>query len=463
MLQTGTPGAGMFLSPVPEPPGDPAALTGAAARYTAVQGELERNRAALASIKAEAIQVQWTGVGAYSFGDVTAELTAAYFRTADAYAKAAVAMRVYATDLATAQETARHANVTIAESNSLATAVLNAQKAATQDQATAAAAGQAAATAEAQAAANPHLPPVRLAADTARRTASDAQITASNAWIKVTNLTGQYGTAHDRATTLAAEAHTQAATAAAKAAAAFDAVTGYATGQQTQPARGGATGKPAHHSSNFFDSAVHFVEHKAEALASTASAVISHPGDVAQTVGGIGITTLSVVGGGGLATLLEATGVGAPAGVLLDEGAADGAATGTDMAVTGATKIVEDATTAEGAGSSADSAVAEAKKIQEIVRPGGEPIGEPGNPCVQLVNSQEELQQVWGEMKNALGRSPDRVIDTPKGPIYHYDLGNDNIVQYRTFSKTGMLNKTVGDTIDIIIDGEPIEKIHIKP
>ncbi len=245
MLQTGTPGTGMFLSPVPEPPGDPAALADAAARYTAAQGELDRNRANVAGIKAEAIQVQWAGVGAYSFGDVTAELTAAYTRTAAAYAQAAVALRSYATGLATAQQTARHANAAIAESNSLATALLNAQATATQNQATAEAAAQSAATAEAQAAANPHLPPARLAADTARTTANDAQITASNAWIKVTNLTGEYDTVHGRATILAAEAHTQATTATAKAAAAFDAVTGQTAGQQLQPARGGATGVPS--------------------------------------------------------------------------------------------------------------------------------------------------------------------------------------------------------------------------
>lgn len=98
----------------------------------------------------------------------------------------------------------------------------------------------------------------------------------------------------------------------------------------------------------------------------------------------------------------------------------------------------------------------DAKKVQDIVSPGGEPVGDPGSPGVQVLDSQQELDQIWDQVKTELGREPDKVINTPKGSIYQYDLGDGDIVQYRTFSRSG------GDTIDLNIDGEPTEKIHVK-
>jgi hypothetical protein len=110
--------------------------------------------------------------------------------------------------------------------------------------------------------------------------------------------------------------------------------------------------------------------------------------------------------------------------------------------------------TAESAGDL--SRLAEAHRVQDIVNPGGNPIGVPGSLGVRVVTSQKELHQLFDQIKTELGRPPDRVIETPKGPIDQYDLGDGETVQYRAFSKSG------GDTIDIDIEDEPIEKIHVK-
>lgn len=102
------------------------------------------------------------------------------------------------------------------------------------------------------------------------------------------------------------------------------------------------------------------------------------------------------------------------------------------------------------------SKLTDAQRVQDIVNPGGKPIGVPGSPGVQVVGSQQDLQQIWVQIKTALGRPPDKVIKTPKGLIDQYNLGDGKSVQYRSFSKSG------GDTIDIKISGQPIKKIHVK-
>jgi hypothetical protein len=96
----------------------------------------------------------------------------------------------------------------------------------------------------------------------------------------------------------------------------------------------------------------------------------------------------------------------------------------------------------------ADSAASDAEKINDILSPGGQPVGEPGNtPDCRLVENQDQLDELWDELKSELGREPRSV--GPGG-------GDDDYLQYRPWSKTG------GPTIDINVQNEPIEIIHIK-
>jgi len=60
-------GGGLFLSPIPVPPGDPAALSSGAATYTAAQGEIERDRAGLTGAASQAGGTAWTGTGAAGY------------------------------------------------------------------------------------------------------------------------------------------------------------------------------------------------------------------------------------------------------------------------------------------------------------------------------------------------------------------------------------------------------------
>jgi hypothetical protein len=237
-------GTGLFLSPVPEPPGDPAALSRGAATYTAAHGELERDRATLSSTAGQATGTTWRGAGAAGFVAAAEELASAYALTSSALAQGATALRGYAADLAAAKETARRANAAIGEANSLASALLTAQSAAEGAQSAADGASQAATSAQAQAAAAPHSPTAQVAADSARSAANEAASAAQEAWNRVTTLSGQYEAARSHALTLAGEARTQASLAASKASAGFEAAVANLFGVNPRPARGGAHGVP---------------------------------------------------------------------------------------------------------------------------------------------------------------------------------------------------------------------------
>ena len=113
---------------------------------------------------------------------------------------------------------------------------------------------------------------------------------------------------------------------------------------------------------------------------------------------------------------------------------------------------------ADTAGAAGDlSKLTEAERIRNILKPDGNPVGVPGNrPNTRLLGGEQQVRDAWAQIRSQLRRPPDRVITTPKGTIERYDLGDGQYVQYRVFSKSG------GDTIDISIHGEPIERIHIK-
>jgi trimeric autotransporter adhesin len=227
--------SGLFLSPVPIPPGDPAALASGAATYTAAQGEIERSRATLASVTGQAGGAAWTGAGASGFVTSTSTLASAYSVTSGALAQGATALRAYSADLAAAQATARQANAAVAQTNATASALLTAQSDAQTAQASANDAANASAAADAHAAANPHSPGAQVAATNARTTASDASTAASGAWQRVTALTGTYDAQRSHAVTLSAQATSQATHASAKAAAAFSAASSSLTTGKSKP------------------------------------------------------------------------------------------------------------------------------------------------------------------------------------------------------------------------------------
>jgi uncharacterized protein YukE len=233
--------AGLYLSPIPEPPGDPAALAAAARTYTAGQGEIDRNRAALTAAAGQ-VGPAWQGVGATGYQSVSTDLAATYALTSRGLAQGANALRSFSADLAAAKETTKQANAAVSQSNANATAMLDAQTTALQAQAAADNAAQSASDAESLAAATPHSASARVAAVSARSAADDAQSTASSAANRLSLLSGQFDADHARAVSLIAEAQAQAHRASTTAAAGFDAATAACMGDRPHAPRGGATG-----------------------------------------------------------------------------------------------------------------------------------------------------------------------------------------------------------------------------
>jgi hypothetical protein len=233
---------GLYLSPVPVPTGDPAALSHAAATYTAAHGEISRNHAALTGAASQATGAAWQGTGAASYLTAVHDLAAMYALTSAALASGATALRSYATDLKTAQDTARRANAAVATANGAAGAMLAAQTTADQSQAAARDAADTSTRADAQATASPHSAQAHLAAANARLAAADAQTTATSDAGRLSSLSATYQADQSNALRLCSLAQQQASHAATKAGAAFDAATTGLVGKSVRPARGGATG-----------------------------------------------------------------------------------------------------------------------------------------------------------------------------------------------------------------------------
>lgn len=237
-------GGGLFLSPIPKPPGDPGALSAGAATYTAAHGEIERNHATLTSAVSQASGTAWTGTGGAAFVSVANDLASAYSLTAQALAKGASVLKTYAAELTTAQATAAKANQAIATSNATARALVAAQSAAQAAQTHADTTSTDATTAQAHASANPHSPSAQTTASNARATASDAATAATNAWNKVSALTDQWSTDYSAAVKLINLTSTQASQASSKASAGFDSAAGDLGGKKPGTAPGGAHGVP---------------------------------------------------------------------------------------------------------------------------------------------------------------------------------------------------------------------------
>jgi hypothetical protein len=375
MLPDDASGPGLFLSPVPVPQGDPAALARAAATFASAHGEIDRNRATLTSAASQAGGVGWTGAGAAACFSAAGELANAYALTAAALGQGATALRAYSASLAAAQQLAHRANDAVAATNATARALAVAQVAAQRAQDAAAEADRASAAADAQAAASPHSPAAHLAAANARAAASDASSSAGDAVTRLSALSAQYDSERSRAVTLCAQATEQASHATNQAVTAFDAAAAQLTGPPGRPAGGGAAGVPGqggHHHSGFWSGLLHGAEHLGEDLvngaASLGNGIIHDPGGVFALLGGIGLAGISA-GGEALGVGLDATGVGAVAGVPINALSAAGIASGTAMAGAGAASIARHA-----AGSD------HVTLMQSGSGDGGESAAEGGNP-----------------------------------------------------------------------------------
>jgi hypothetical protein len=235
-------GGGLFLTPIPVPPGDPAALTQAAGTYTAAQGAVSRDHATLASAASQAYGTAWQGTGAAGYVTATRDLVATYALTASALARGASTLRTYAADLTAAQATARQANAAVATSNAAAAKLLTAQGAAERSQAAATTAAQTSTTADATAAASPHSPSAQVAADHAKTAAGDAQSAADSDQRQLTALSSAWDSDYNRAVTLCARAQEQASQAATRAATGFSAASTGLMGKSPKPVRGNAQG-----------------------------------------------------------------------------------------------------------------------------------------------------------------------------------------------------------------------------
>jgi hypothetical protein len=239
----GGPG-GFFLTPIPVPPGNPGALSGAAGKYTAAHGEIVRQQALLKGAAGQAAGAAWTGVGAANYVAATTDLVAVYGLTAAALAKGATALKKFSTDLNDAQKMAHTANTAVATSNAAARAYLSAQAAAQQAQTEADDAATASTTATNTANAHPHSVSAQHTADTAKTTAGDKQTSANAAASRASTLLTQYETDYSRAVTLCTQAQQKAHEAVTTAGTAFNSATTGLMGKQAKPVPGGAKPVP---------------------------------------------------------------------------------------------------------------------------------------------------------------------------------------------------------------------------
>ncbi len=348
MLPGDGPGDGLFLSPVPVPQGDPAALSRASATFTSAQGEIDRSHATLVSAASQGGGFGWSGLGAAACASAASKLAVAYAGTSAALGRGATALRAYSASLEAAQQSAHRANDAVTASNAAARALTDAQAAVQRTQQVATDADQASTAADAQVAANPHSPAAHVTAQSARSAASDAASAASAAAVRMSSLSVQYDTERAAALSLCARATEQASHATTQAAVAFGAAASELTGMSPKSVRGGAapggSGHAGHESfwSSFLHGAEHLGEDLVNATASVGNSMIHDPGGVFALLGGIGLTTISS-GGEVLGAGLDATGVGAVAGVPLNAVSAAGIAGGATLAGAGASSILRNA------------------------------------------------------------------------------------------------------------------------
>ncbi len=374
MLANDGPGDGLFLSPVPVPKGDPAALSRAAATFSSAQGEIDRSHATLVSAASQGGGFVWSGLGAAACSSAAGRLAVAYAGTSAALGRGATALRAYSANLEAARRSARRANEAVTAANATARALTDAQAAVQRTQQVSTDAARASTAADAQAAASPYSPAAHVAAESARSAASDAASAANEAAARMSSLASAYDTERSAALSLCASATDQAGHATARASAAFDAAASELTGMSPRPARGGAAGvpgKPGHESfwSSFLHGAEHLGEDVVNATASVGNSVIHDPAGVFSVLGGLGLVTISS-GGEVLGVGLDATGVGAVAGVPLNAVSAAGIAGGATMVGAGASSIIRNAAGRTGSRQCNPAAVKAGHRPDPPIQPG---------------------------------------------------------------------------------------------
>ncbi|MDQ0908822.1 hypothetical protein QFZ22_004807 [Streptomyces canus] len=161
-------------------------------------------------------------------------------------------------------------------------------------------------------------------------------------------------------------------------------------------------------------------------LASFGNAMVQHPGDSAAMLGGMLLAGVSA-GGEGLGVALDATGVGAVAGVPLNVVSAAGIATGVGLAGAGAVDLAQHATN--------DSKV-------EPLRMNSEGSGTGGStqqPASDLIKNGRQYKGTGGRAGNNLP-----VENGPKdGTLYKTDPQTGRVTNYTTYDSEGRAVKRV--------------------
>lgn len=161
-------------------------------------------------------------------------------------------------------------------------------------------------------------------------------------------------------------------------------------------------------------------------LASFGNAMIEHPGDSAAMLGGMLLAGVSA-GGEGLGVALDATGVGAVAGVPLNVVSAAGIATGVGLAGAGAAGLAQHA--------SSDSAVEPLQMNSEGSGAGGSSQQE----ASQLIKNGQQYKGTGGRAGNNLP-----VENGPKdGTLYKTDPQTGKVTNYTTYDSEGRAVKRV--------------------
>lgn len=252
------------------------------------------------------------------------------------------------------------------------------------------------------------------------------------------------GTAHHQAATEVLEsARSQLATAADRAARAI----GHAR-DMAQPAPGllsEIAGEIGGALSSAWHGFLHASEDGVDAVASMGNAAVHDPGAALTAFGGMLLTGASA-GGEGLGLVLDATGIGAVAGVPLDVASAAGMAAGAGLTGAGLAKMAADAAgpdrvtmaQSSGGGDGGDS--------------GGDPDFDNLRPAEQdtLIRLQEQRPDIQPAPRDRFGEDPGYEYVDSEGHTYD-QMGNPRASQFWGRQRDNFL-KQIGEHLDKSVD-----------